>query len=51
MPKLVGLLSAGSSKSPLELGGIVGLDVASPDFWRGGLKVFEHFIADLEKTI
>jgi len=51
VPKLVGLLSAGSSKSPLELGGIVGLDVGSPDFWRGGLKVFERFIADLEKTI
>ena len=51
VPKLVGLLSAGNSKSPLELGSIVGLDVASPDFWRGGLKVFERFIADLEKTI
>jgi len=51
VPKLVGLLSAGSSKSPLELGGIVGLDVASPDFWRGGFKVFERFITDLEKKI
>ncbi len=51
VPKLVALLSAGSSKSPLELGATVGLDVASPGFWRGGLKVFERFITDLEKTI
>ncbi len=51
VPKLVGLLSAGSSKSPLELGQSVGLDLAAPDFWRGGLKVFERFISDLGKTI
>jgi oligoendopeptidase F len=50
-PKLVTLLSAGSSKSPLELGSMVGLDVASPDFWTGGLKVFEHFVVDLEKIV
>jgi len=51
VPKLVKLLSAGNSKSPLELGGIVGLDLAASGFWRGGLKVFERFIADLEKTV
>ena len=51
VPKLVGLLSAGSSKSPLELGRTVGLDVADTSFWRGGIKVFERFIADLEKVI
>jgi oligoendopeptidase F len=49
--KLVALLSAGSSKSPMELSADVGLDLASPDFWRGGLKVFEHFIVDLEKIV
>jgi len=51
VPKLVALLSAGSSKSPFELGGTVGLDLASPDFWRSSLKVFEHFIVDLEKIV
>ncbi|MCL5877087.1 MAG: M3 family oligoendopeptidase [Candidatus Bathyarchaeota archaeon] len=51
VPKLVALLSAGSSKSPLELGGLVGLEVAEADFWRGGIKVFERFISDLEKTV
>ena len=51
VPKLVGLLSAGSSKSPIELGRTVGLDVADPSFWRGGIKVFERFMADLEKVV
>lgn len=50
-PKFVELLSAGSSKSPLELGQLIGLDVADPGFWRGGIKVFERFIADLEKVV
>jgi oligoendopeptidase F len=35
----------------MEIGKIVGLDVADPSFWMGGLKVFERFIADLEKVI
>jgi oligoendopeptidase F len=51
VPKLVSLLSAGSSKSPLELANTVGLDLVSSDFWRGGLRVFEQFIVDLEKII
>jgi oligoendopeptidase F len=51
VPKFVQLLSAGSSKSPFELGKLVGLDVADPGFWRGGIKVFERFIGDLEKVI
>jgi oligoendopeptidase F len=51
VPKFVQLLSAGSSKSPFELGKFVGLDVADPDFWRGGIKVFERFIGDLERVI
>jgi len=48
VPKLVNALSAGSSVSPLEIGKIVGLNVADPNFWKGGLKVFERFIIDLE---
>ena len=51
VPKLVELLSAGSSKSPLELAQTVSLDITSSDFWRGGLKVFERFISDLEKEV
>jgi len=51
VPKIVKALSAGGSMSPIEIGEIVGLNVAAPDFWSGGLKVFERFIADLEKII
>ncbi|MGA2386302.1 MAG: M3 family oligoendopeptidase [Candidatus Bathyarchaeia archaeon] len=51
VPKLEAALSAGSSVSPMEIGKIVGLNVADPSFWNGGLKVFERFIADLEKVI
>ncbi len=51
VPKLVKALSAGGSMSPLEIGKTVGLNVASPDFWNSGLKVFERFIEDLEKII
>jgi len=51
VPKLKAALSAGSSVSPLEIGKIVGLNVAAPDFWNDGLKVFERFIVDLEKVI
>jgi oligoendopeptidase F len=51
VPKLGAALSAGSSVSPLKIGKIVGLNVAAPDFWKGGLKVFERFIVDLEKVI
>lgn len=51
VPKLVKALSAGGSVSPLEIGETVGLNVAAPDFWVGGLKVFERFIGDLEKIV
>jgi oligoendopeptidase F len=50
-PKLVKALSAGGSLSPLQIGKIVGLDVAAPDFWSGSLKVFKGFIENLEKII
>lgn len=49
--KLVALLSAGSSKSPLELATDVGFDLAAPDFWRGGVKVFERLVGDLEGVL
>ena len=51
VPKLVKALSTGGSNSPLEIGEIVGLNVAASDFWNGGLKVFERLIIDLEKIV
>ena len=50
VPKLVKALSAGSSVSPLKIGEIVGLDVTTPEFWSDGLKIFDRFISNLEKT-
>ncbi len=49
--KLVALLSAGSSKSPLELAADIGFDLAASDFWRGGVKVFERFVGDVEGVL
>jgi oligoendopeptidase F len=49
VPKLISALEAGSSKSPLEIAKNIGIDVASTDFWRGGLKVFERFVNNLEQ--
>ncbi len=51
VPKLVKALSAGGSISPVEIGEIVGLNVTAPDFWSGGMRVFESFIVDLEKIV
>lgn len=51
VPKLKKILSAGSSLSPLEIGQTVQLNPKTPDFWNGGLKVFEGLIKDLEKII
>lgn len=51
VPKLIAALSAGSSLSPLDIGKLVGLDVADPTFWNQGLKRFEHFTEELEKII
>ena len=51
VPKLQKALSAGSSISPAEISKIVDLNVAAPNFWNNGLKVFERFINDLEKIV
>ena len=51
VPKLKKALSAGSSLSPLEIGNIFDLDVAAPNFWNKGIKVFERFIDTLQKII
>jgi oligoendopeptidase F len=50
-PKLIHALSAGSSVSPLGIGELVGLNVADPSFWRGGMAVFERFVGDLKRVL
>ncbi len=49
VPKLVNALSTGSSVGPVEIGKMVGLEVTDPTFWNSGLKLFDHFISELEK--
>jgi oligoendopeptidase F len=42
VPAYVDLLSAGGSRSPEELGRIVGVDLADPGFWDKGLDLVER---------
>jgi oligoendopeptidase F len=49
VPKFKQALSVGWSISPVEIGKIVGVDVTDADFWKLGLKQYEHFIDELEK--
>jgi oligoendopeptidase F len=39
VPRYLELLASGGSKSPEELGAMVGLDLADPAFWDGGLAI------------
>ncbi len=39
VPRYLELLAAGGSRSPEELGQMVGLDLADPGFWSGGLAI------------
>jgi oligoendopeptidase F len=47
VPRYVELLAAGGSRSPEDLGKIVGVDLADPGFWDAGLALVEETI---EKT-
>jgi oligoendopeptidase F len=44
------LLSAGGSKSPEELGEIVGIDLADPGFWDSGLDLVEAQLEEAEEA-
>ena len=39
VPKYLEMLAAGGSRTPEQLGAIVGLDLADPAFWDGGLEI------------
>jgi len=51
VPKLKGLLAAGSSKSPHELSNELGFDITDEKFWEKGIKQAEEFIDILEETL
>ena len=42
VPRYLELLSAGGSRSPEELGEIVGVDLSDPGFWNSGLTLVEE---------
>ncbi len=48
VPRYLELLSAGGSRSPQELGEIVGIDLADPGFWEAGLDLVERQLEEAE---
>jgi oligoendopeptidase F len=45
VPQYLEMLAAGGSRSPEDLGTIVGVDLADPAFWDGGLDIVERQLA------
>jgi oligoendopeptidase F len=48
VPRYLEMLSAGGSKSPQEIGAIVGVDLADPEFWTAGLDLVERQLQEAE---
>ncbi len=48
VPRYLELLAAGGSRSPEELGSIVGIDLADPGFWDAGLALVEEQLTAAE---
>jgi len=48
VPRYLEMLATGGSKSPEELGQIVGIDLADPGFWDAGLDLVERQLTDAE---
>jgi oligoendopeptidase F len=50
VPSYLELLAAGGSKSPEDLGAIVGVDLTDPGFWTAGLGLVEEQLVAAEKA-
>ncbi len=50
VPAYLELLRAGGSRSPEELGSIVGIDLADPGFWDSGLDLVEAQLEEAEEA-
>jgi oligoendopeptidase F len=48
VPRYLELLAAGGSRTPEELGKIVGIDLSDPGFWDAGLDLVERQLTDAE---
>jgi oligoendopeptidase F len=50
-PAYLSLLAAGGSRSPEELGAMVGIDLADPGFWDSGLDIIESMLHAAEELV
>jgi oligoendopeptidase F len=50
VPRYLELLAAGGSRSPVQLGRIVGVDLADPGFWDAGLDLVERQLEAAEEA-
>jgi oligoendopeptidase F len=50
VPSYLNLLRAGGSRSPEELGKMVGVDLADPQFWQGGLAIIDGQLTAAEQA-
>ena len=50
VPQYLDLLRSGGSRTPDELGRIVGVDLADPKFWDGGLAIVEQQLEAAERA-
>jgi oligoendopeptidase F len=50
VPRYLELLGAGGSRSPEELGQIVGIDLSDPGFWDSGLALVEQQLVAAEEA-
>ncbi len=50
VPAYLDLLRAGGSRSPEELGAIVGCDLADPSFWDAGLQIVDAQLTKAEEA-
>jgi oligoendopeptidase F len=48
VPRYLEMLAAGGSKSPEQIGQIVGVDLTDPGFWESGLDLVERQLTDAE---
>ncbi len=50
-PDYLALLAAGGSRSPEDLGAMVGIDLADPGFWDSGLDIIESMLRSAEELV
>jgi oligoendopeptidase F len=49
VPRYLELLSSGGSRSPEELGALIGIDLTDPGFWDSGIRLIDAQLEEAEK--